>query len=413
MKNYIKHSGSDMLLGKLHSLRRNALTILHGVWAIPVVVLIRVAKSWFLVRLGTLTHHRMGHFAADAVQQWAALQEQPTNQVDLYWLESPTCNTAWEKMIRRNFPMLPGARILDRWNRVLPGGEVHHRPSSSTGSRDLSGVLWRQSTSLKFEAEEVEQSQAWLENLGWTKGEPFVCLLVRDDAFLDSCSFNSSRGAFSWDYHSYRNADINSYVSAMEWLADQGVWVFRMGKVMANPIRSTRPRIIDYAFRDDKSDLLDIWLFAHCDLCISTGSGPDLISDGYLRPTLLAHLTPIVHANSWANSTAAPKPLRWRESAKLLTFREQLAHSYLRTDDYDQAGIEILDLSADELLTIVQERWQRIQGAWEDTAEDKKKQAEFWRQFQAWPDFSKYHGYLHPESRLSSAFLRRYSEFLG
>ena len=402
-----------MLVSKLLSLCRKALTILHGVWAIPVVMLIRVVKPWILVRFGSLTNLRMGHFSADAAHQWATLQEQPINQVDFYWLESPCCNTAWEKMIRRNFPMLPGARILDRWNRVLPGGEVHHRPSSSTGSRDLSGVLQRQSISLKFEAEEVDQSQAWLENLGWIKGEPFVCLLVRDDAFLDSCPLNSHRRGVRWNYHSYRNADIDSYVPAMEWLADQGVWVFRMGKVMAKQIRSPHSRIIDYAFRDDKSDLLDIWLFAHCDLCISTGSGPDVISDGYLRPTLLAHLTPIHHAISWANSIAAPKPLRWRESGKLLTFREHLAHSYIRTEQYNEAGIEILDLSADDLLAIVQERWQRIQGAWEDKAEDKKVQAEFWRQFQAWPDFSKYHGYLHPEARLSSAFLRRYPEFLG
>ena len=46
----------------------------------------------------------------------------------------------------------------------------------------------------------------------------------------------------------------------MEWLADQGVWVLRMGKIMERPIPTEHPRIVDYAFEPNKSDFLDIWL---------------------------------------------------------------------------------------------------------------------------------------------------------
>ena len=46
-------------------------TILHGIWAIPVVGIIRIISPVLLIRLGTLRSDRIGHFVADAGQQFA------------------------------------------------------------------------------------------------------------------------------------------------------------------------------------------------------------------------------------------------------------------------------------------------------------------------------------------------------
>lgn len=382
---------------------RNILFLPHGIWAIPTVLVIRCLRPWQIIRLGSICSERIGHFAADAGQQWAMQPQNDSKYLDLYWIQEPTCNEFWAKMVKRNFKVYSWVRPLDVWNRILPGGAVHNRPTSTTASRDIYGWLEKNQTKLQFLPEENEQAKAWLRHQGWQDGEPFVCLLVRDSAYLNRDTFLKG---YDWNYHNYRDSDIATYVPAAEWLAEQGVWVFRMGKIMAKPIPSNHPRIIDYAFHPEKSDFLDIWLFAHCDLCISTGSGPDMVSDIYRRPLLMLNFAPLQNLFSWSNAIHLPKKLVWQSSGLPLTWGEHLEHSYYMTDDYAKAGIKIIDLNPEEILSAVQERWQRIQGTWLDTPEDMKRHDRFWNILQSHPDYNKYHGWIHPESRVGTMWLR-------
>ncbi|MEB3828484.1 TIGR04372 family glycosyltransferase [Phormidium sp. CCY1219] len=379
------------------------LLILQAPWAVPGVLIIRCISPWRTIRLGTLRSERIGHFAADAGQQWAMRQQQSQQYLDLYWIQEPTCNEFWAKMVKRNFQVYAWVRPLDIWNRILPGGSLHYRPTSTTASRDIHGCLEKTQAKLPFLPEEDDQAKAWLRRQGWQDGEPFVCLLVRDSAYLDE---NHLHKGFDWNYHNYRDSDIATYVPAAEWLASQGVWVFRMGQIMAKPILSSHPRIIDYAFHSEKSDFLDIWLFAHCDLCISTGSGPDMVSDVYRRPLLFLNYTPLRNLFSWSNAMHLPKKLVWQASGIPLTWREHLDRSYGMTDDYAKVGIRIIDLTSEEILLAVQERWQRIQGTWVDTPTDIEQHDRFWNILQSHPDYNQYHGWIHPESRVGTTWLR-------
>ena len=111
----------------------------------------------------------------------------------------------------------------------------------------------------------------------------------------------------------------------MKWLADQGVWVLRMGKIMAKKIPSLHPRIIDYAFHADKCDLLDIWLFANCTGCISSSCGIDVISKVYGRPTININAVPVRHPSYSYNLIYVPKYQRWSKKHKNFTIKEVLS----------------------------------------------------------------------------------------
>ncbi|MBF0234730.1 MAG: TIGR04372 family glycosyltransferase [Desulfamplus sp.] len=378
--------------------------------AVPTIILIRCLKPWRLIKFGSLPYSRIGHFTADTGQEWAIQCSKNKKDLVIYWLPSDTCNSFWSEMVKRNFKVYGFARCLQFWNERIPGGDVHKYNPGQKGSRDIQGHLEKTEANLPFFSTEDNQAEAWLSGMGWKKGEPFVCLLVRDSAYLNKQSHIKNRR--DWRYHDYRNSDIDSYVPACEWLADQGVWVLRMGKIMAKPFRSNRPRIIDYAFHPDKSDFLDIWLFAHCTFCISTGSGPDAISDIYRRPMLFVNLLPISQLVSWSDAIHFPKYLIWKTSGKHLSFKEYLEKTFLHTQKYEEAGIEIIDLTADDILHAVKERWIRLQGKWVDSGEDNELQERFWEIFKSWPKFSKYHGYIHPESRIGTHFLRNNPEFL-
>lgn len=379
-------------------------SLINGIWAIPAVLLIRCLRPWCIIRFGEIRSERIGHFAADVGQQWARSQQQSGEYLDYYWIQRPTCNQFWEQMVCRNFSVHSWARHLDLWNRVIPGGAVHHRPSSTTGSRDIQGCLEQMQEPMQFLLEEDAEGKSWLQKQGWREGEPFVCLLVRDSHYLNNDSI--LKHGMVWSYHNYRDSDISTYVKAAEWLADQGVWVLRMGKSMEKPISSTHPRIIDYSFHPERSDFLDVWLFAHCDVCISTGTGPDMISDVYRRPLLFLNFLPLLHMVSWSDAIHLPKSLVWIETGIPLTLKEYLEHNYVLSEKYNQSGIRIIDRTEDEILSAVEERWQRIKGTWVDTEDDIARHQKFWEILKMHPNFEKYHGWIHPQARASAIWLR-------
>ena len=376
--------------------------ISSGFWAIPAVVTMRALRPLVLIRLGTLNSTRIGHFVADGLEQIALLNQQEPNVVDLFWL-GKSCNSQWDLMIRRSLPIFTPIRYVDWWNRVIPGGQAHFRPSSHSQSRDIDGRYATQDLGLPFLPEEEDIARTWLRRSGWKDGEPFVCLLVRDDAYLATDEMHGSgslRAYDSWAYHSYRNSDIESYSAALKWLSDQGVWVIRMGKRMAKPVPLGLDRVIDYAFDPGKTDLLDVWLFASCSFCISTASGPDVISMAYRRPVLFVNALPIGGMTSFAHCTWIPKHLVWKATGSALTLKDHLDHTFYRSSEYEAAGIQVIDLSSQEILECVQRFWKRLQGDGVDDVKTLDAQTEYWKVFEAWSQYSDFHKWRHPKARI-------------
>ncbi len=369
--------------------------------------LLSFANRFYSVRLAYLKYpERIGNFSMDTALAFCRREEEPTG-LTLFCVqqEYPIANEFLYELVARNFKLRNWLWPILRYantQRDLP--EWILAPHDPEGSRDREGILSSSTQRMEFTAVEERAAKSWLESIGWQEGEPFVCLLVRDSAYLERSLPGQSPGG--WSRHDYRDSDIESYVPAAEWLADQGVWVLRMGKSMARSMPSKHPRIIDYAFRDDRSDLLDVWLFANCDLCISTGTGPDMISDVYRRPLLTVNFLPAIALWSWSNAVAAPKPLVWRDTGQRLTLDELVAANHLRSEEYSQRGIEIRDLSADSLRSIVEEAWFRVQDSWEDVPADVRRNAEAWEALERHPEYANWHGYRHPDARFSTVWLR-------
>jgi len=246
-----------------------------------------------------------------------------------------------------------------------------------------------------------------LRKYGWRDGEKFVCLLVRDEAYL-AHTLKQSEGY--WKYHAYRDTNIADYELATLWLAEQGIWVLRMGKIMKEPLKTIHPKIIDYAFGIDKSDFLDVWLFANCYFCISTGSGPDSISDIFRRPMLLLNYLPLRDMYSWSNATHLPRPLFWKATGNQLSLSEYLTNAYFKNDDYHRAGIIIKNLPSEVIRKAVQEMIFRLQGVWRDRVEDLKMHQLFWKLLRKCPDYHKIHGYIHPEAKVGTVWFRTISQ---
>ena len=389
--------------------RRAFIYGLNGIWAIPAVFFIRMIRPWVWFRIGILASERSGHFVPDSAIYLAlqSLESTRWRTVYLFWFPRPTSNEQWAKMVCRQLCVRWWVKYLFVFNRLIPGGTVHGLPSAN-GSRDIHGVVAKSKVSFAFTPEEIDAAQAWLRKRGWRDGERFVCLLARDSAYLSSLvPRTDAKNADPWGYHSYRDTDIDTYVESVQALVDRGYWVIRMGKTMHKPLALRHPRVIDYPFATDQEDLLDVWLSANCSFFISCGTGIDAIPTAYGVPVIFLNTLPIGHLFSFADNLCVPKHLRWKESGRLLTLREHLNQAnYLATAQYDQTGILIEDLSPTEITEVIMELEQRITGNWLDTDEAKILQSRFWHLLRTWSEFDRYHGYLHPNARVGTAWLK-------
>lgn len=378
-----------------------------GVWAIPAVLLVRALRPLILIRFATIDPMRIGHFVQDFGIRFAKREVEKSNSLDLYYLQSTkdglTSNQFWETLVKRHFHIGNSFKYLFQWNQIIPGGRLHTGELESTDkprSRDINGYLEKCERKMRFLPEEEATARQWLMNQGWKQGEKFVCLLIRDGAFL--------AGAFpsvDYSYHSYRNSDPANFTLAAEWLAEQGAWVLRMGSSVEQHFQSSNARIIDYALCSTKSPFLDIWLFANCDLCVTTGSGPDAVSDVFRRPTLFVDYLPLCHMRSWSEFIAAPKRLKWAATGEELTLTEYIDADFLESNLYEKSGISITPLSPKEILQATQELWDRSFEEWTESEYSIKSQRDFWSIFSSHRLFSDYHGFIHPKAKISQRWL--------
>ena len=105
-----------------------------------------------------------------------------------------------------------------------------------------------------------------------------MCLFVRDSAYLAELYKDS------YNYHNYRNVDIQNFALVAYELAERGFYVIRMGVKVSKAFMVDHPKVIDYAWNGMRSDFMDIYLSAICDFAISTGTGLCEVSRIFRRP---------------------------------------------------------------------------------------------------------------------------------
>lgn len=373
-----------------------------------------IARRFVDLRVGLISADRIGHFVPDVLIRFAEESPQGRPGKTIYWVEGQVSNTFWFEVMKRNLTCHPIAKYIGHLAPFIPKSEnwFLSSPRWTARSRDVDGLTHRTGARPAFLPRENQFARTWLKSIGWVEGQPLVCVLVRDSKFLNTepgrTPADHGLEPNAWSYHNYRDSDIQTFVPAMEWLAEQGAFVLRMGKKMDSPLRSIQPNIIDYAFHPEKSDFLDVWLFANCDLCITTGTGPDLISVLYGRPVLCVNYLPISQAITVGRVTTAGKRL-YDSFGNRLTLEENLAAHFFRTVDYRDAGIEIRDLESAAVTEIVKEKWLCLNDSASIRCPDEKLRTRFIELLRVSPGANT-HGWIHPEANLSRAWFEQLQE---
>jgi putative glycosyltransferase (TIGR04372 family) len=251
----------------------------------------------------------------------------------------------------------------------------------------------------------------------------FVCLNIRDNSYYKI----QRSGNRNNNYHDYRNSEISTYVAAAETLAEMGYTVFRVGSKVDKPLISKHTRVIDYATNGMRSEFLDIFLGAHCTFCISTGAGWDGVPTIFRRPILFVNALPtfapsilclksLIYPKSLVEIASQYNPSLTDVAEKKLATTDQ--HMIYRDElgeavkDLRNVGVEIRDLSSEELVEAVTEMAQRVEGTFVETPEQKEMQAKLKHILSTHPKLQPTPNYYPIRAEFASCFLSRYPNFL-
>jgi putative glycosyltransferase (TIGR04372 family) len=379
------------------------LKLLNAIWAIPILLFIRAIRRIVHVKLFMIESHRIGAFIP---QTFHLLNRYSSSARTLVLFGTyKVSNRYWLRIIKESGLPIYGwwVKYLFSWNKYLPFAKKYLQNYGSY-IESFNAITTNQDFRKLIDADlNIKTSgESWLKSFGWTHNEPLICLIVRDDNYL---SLNLPvRGVKNWNYHSYRDSDINTYIEAVSWLVDQGYWVIRMGRNMKQPVNFVRDKFIDYSFLKNQEDWLDIWLFSKANFTISTGVGPDIVTPLCSIPILYVNALPVNQAASFFNSIWVPKKLHW-ENGQPLAINDYVNMSYSSSDEYASGKIEIVDLNSSEILDYVKEFVDINHNGFKLSEIELKEQFSFWQLFYSYEKNSRYSHLKHPKAFVSPRWL--------
>jgi len=377
----------------------------------PFVLVAFSIRRWILFRVGPIPTHRIGAVAFN-VEFYLAYKEVygfPEKTIDLFYPTGIPANSYFTSLCRNAIILHPIFEVFWLSTYFIPGGARHRFKSrtleSAATNQDHLGLFRRTKPHLTIPADKDRRGRQYLSQIGLKEGSRFICLCLRDDSYLGQIKNKNYENDFS--YHAYRDVDADNYQKAVLALADRGYWIFRMGKVVKKPFKIDHPRIIDYAYAPEKCDFLDVWLLANCYFTVSTGLGIDAIAEIFRRPLCVVDYLPSADIKFSQKGITTPKTLMWRETGIELTVEEHLLHDYYDSKKYYDAGIDVVNLSADNLTASVLHMDDQLMGNAMESQLEHDQQKYFWQMMEAHYKKRGHSITVHPEARISPSFLRQ------
>lgn len=373
----IKNGNLKFLLFKIYIF----LSFFTGLLILLFTILIRPI---FLIRFGKVHVERIGNLSAN-LEIYFSERDIGINIPDVRHFDILFCsslrisNQYLLNMWSRNKTILPfllgvhfrsASIIISIISGLLPFLKIHLIENLDRDV-DINNAIERTSTHLNFTKSEISTAISKLDknNINISK---IVLLCVRDDAYLSKID-----SANDWDYHKYRDSEIEDYVSVSEFLAEEGFFVFRMGVKVNKRLMTKHPGVIDYAFSNLRSEFMDIYLSSICTFTISNGTGIDALSWACFRnPMILVSRAPFGYLSPLYSKVILLSKIHVsKESGEKLSIFDIYSNNLAflsRTKDFE--GFELLPNEDSEIKDAVIQMLRLIGSKWELTNNEKSFQ---------------------------------------
>ena len=304
------------------------------------------------------------------------------------------------------------AALLKKWREVLPFGPAWllgpvYRASGHFRWLDLRPSDWPDDSHCDlrpldgrkpcwgFDELERGRGEELMRNLGIPAGMKYVCLAVRDGAYMSAVDTIRN-----WDYQDYRDSRIVDYEAMVVRLVERGYAVIRMGRIVEAGLPSASPSVVDYANSPLRSDYADLWLFANCAFCISTSTGMDSLASMQRRPMGFVNIASSASLTLGNVSKLVMfkdlVDLRTGELLDLLDERRSEAMAFSHISEVTAMGLEFRDNTPEELAAFAMEMVDLLEGRWQPTPEQIAVEQEFLSRIPGPLDFTQANFHISP-----------------
>ena len=433
----IKEGGFIVFIKKLKTIFYLLMQSPIYLLSFPLIIIIRLIRPWLLIRWHGLASSRIGHIAINSelysCKREAKIDQPSQAHIDIFFLKDKyVCNKQLVKMLRRDLMILPAFLLvplfyINRFFNLFIKGGFHHEININLNiDRDIHNIMDKFDPHISFTEQEKLRGKKILYEFGIPKNAKFVCLVVRDSAYLDRYK---DRTLKDFSYHNYRDGNVDNFLLAAEELANRGYYVFRMGVKVKKPLNSSNPKIIDYANSKLRSDFMDIYLCAHCTFSITTACGIDAVITVFRKPIAFIQV-PFGHMQvQCKNDLLMTKHHFDKKNNKNLTiseiFSSNVALSFF-SKEYEENNVELKENTPKEIRELAIEMEERVSGNWKETEKDLLLQKKFWEIFERNMKNLNFQNYKNPElirsmypmycvkkrAKFSASFLRNNKDWI-
>lgn len=367
-----------------------------ALWAYLIaIVLFPVAalmRSFRKLRIGLLHYRAMGRFYGNTEYFLREREFHPPNNKDTVILISGNVpvNNQIMTMVGRQVTVIRSDRLwkaLDYLKKLTPDDSLWV-DLGNTGW--LRGAEWTvPGPQLSFTPEEHKRGQELLRRLGVPEGVRHVCMFAKDRFYTDSPDTKLDPNSY-WGSRDFRNCDIKNYLPAAQYLAEQGMYVFRMGihQPEERLPAGLDQHIIDYTgtIRPtmEDPDFADAYIQATCKFFLGTTSGIYVLSSMFGVPVAYANMIPYGECGRMPHDIVIFKKCRNRATGDFFSFPVLIARGldadWLTLDELEQLdreGIEFVENTGEEILDLAREMNMRLDGTWKSNPEDEEFQKRY------------------------------------
>jgi len=386
----IKHILKDGFVGGVVVFLRKTLSLLRYILAVPVLMIIHFLSPFYLIRWKELNSIRLGHFAANT-ELYCCERDEGINipdrkYIDIFYFGSIICNQQLARMWQRELFIIPrylgvilnaASVLINIFYRYFPSLKLHIIGNNVCGDRDVYNISDKVPQHLNFISSEKDRGKKWLEYHGIEENAKIVLLFVRDSEYL-----RQVQPEVDFEYHNYRDCNIDNFILVAEELANMGYYVFRMGFHVKDSLKSNNPRVIDYATNGMRDDFMDIYLASICTFIISTGHGADAPAAWcFRRPWVLLNHSPIGLLSTYSSRILLlAKHYILRQEERELTLEEIFSHNVAfsySTNEYESNGVYLKENTPQEIFDVTIEMVERLDGSWKPEDNDHILQDKF------------------------------------
>ena len=386
----------ELVIIKLKTIIKLIMVFTFG---ILMAILMRLLYPFIHIRLGILPSGRLGNWAEVSMHFFCSQAlELNKKKIDFFFLEhTQPSNNFFLKLIKRELKINRFVQFIYTANSYLPRSSLFYNVNEATlygdwqkYSRDTDHLRIKTKKVFPFSRDEDLKGNNFLTAAGCKDNKKFVCLNIRDSAFLDTLFPDKDNS-----YHDYRDSDCHSYELAVNELISRGYFIIRMGSSVKEKMHIESDQFLDYPFCSDSSDFLDVWLMANCTFAISTSSGLDSIADIYRKPIAYVNALPLGAFNSNNPRTIwMPKTIVDKNNQPLLLktiIDTGLIHSQ-EQDELKKQGVSVVNNTAEEICEVAKEMEEKVSGSWDNSRANvtQRKHVEHLLSTH-WEEFSKYH----------------------